>query len=91
MVLKRKIQVGRNPLLDLCPFCGEPAEIYCREGESGCRVRCSNLACAFRPDSSVSFSSEELAVKTWNTRKGGCSGADLRALKDVIMRDYSGE
>lgn len=70
-VFPGKFVEGRNPLLELCPFCGEPAEIF--KEEKGFRVNCSNNECPFKPLSRSSFATEELAIKTWNTRKGGLS------------------
>lgn len=61
---------GRNPLLELCPFCGEAAEIYLVK-KKGFKVVCSNDECPFRPKSRVFAESQELAIKLWNTRKGG--------------------
>jgi hypothetical protein len=60
---------GRNPLLDLCPFCGEAAEMFKEKKKYG--VRCSNAECAFRPASKAVFDCDLLAIKEWNTRKGG--------------------
>lgn len=76
MAIRQRIIEGRNPLLELCPFCGEPGEIFCVKGEDGCRVRCGNKDCAFRPESRRPFPTEDLAVKEWNTHKGGlnCPG-----------------
>jgi len=68
---RQKFVPGRNPLLELCPFCGEPAELYKAKKESGLMVRCSNPNCSFKPKSQKDYSSEELAIKAWNTRKGG--------------------
>ena len=65
-----KFVEGRNPLLELCPFCGEPAEIF-NEEEKGLRVHCSNRDCPFKPLSRSHYATEELAIKAWNTRKGG--------------------
>ena len=70
MGIRRNIVEGRNPLLELCPFCGEPGEIFCVPQEQGCRVRCSNPECPFRPSSANAFPIEELAIKAWNSRKG---------------------
>ncbi|OGV36458.1 MAG: hypothetical protein A2020_01930 [Lentisphaerae bacterium GWF2_45_14] len=71
--LNQKFIPGRNPLLELCPFCGEAAEL--KEEKSGIIAECSNPECVFRPKSSKHFDSEELAIKAWNTRKGGANNA----------------
>ncbi len=85
-VRRQSILFGRNPLLELCPFCGEPGELYSHDGEAGCRVRCSNKECLFKPDSLVNFQTEELAVKAWNTHKGGVNAkGDLRSVRDAIL------
>jgi hypothetical protein len=65
----QKFIPGRNPLLELCPFCGEAAEMK-MEG-SGIIVECSNDECPFKPKSRKGRETEELAIKDWNTRKGG--------------------
>ena len=84
--VRQSIAVGRNPLLELCPFCGEPGEIYCIPGELGCRVRCSNEHCAFRPDSKFPLSSEECAIKAWNTHKGGLNAqGDVKSVAQAIL------
>ena len=86
MGVKQDIREGRNPLLELCPFCGEPGEIFCVPGEQGCRVRCSNRDCFFRPSSNESFSSEDLAVKSWNARKGMAADS-AKGLDEVLSRE----
>jgi hypothetical protein len=85
MKIKQSIPAGRNPLLELCPFCGEPGELYFAPGESGCHVRCSNDACSFRPVSSQSFATEELAIKAWNTRKG--ITYDTKSVAQAILEE----
>ncbi len=82
------ISVGRNPLLELCPFCGEPGEIYCLQGEKGCRVRCANEQCVFRPDAKKSFATEERAIKAWNTHKGGLnSSGDVKSVAQALIEE----
>lgn len=66
----QKFIPGRNPLLELCPFCGEPAEIT-QDKDGGFIVSCSNNECDFKPASRKACKSEEHAIKSWNTRKGG--------------------
>jgi hypothetical protein len=66
----QKFIPGRNPLLELCPFCGEPAEIS-QDKEGEFIVTCCNSDCPFKPSSRKANKTEELAIKTWNTRKGG--------------------
>jgi hypothetical protein len=83
--LRQKIVPGRNPLLELCPFCGESAEIYCVPEERGCRVRCGNPSCSFLPDSKAVFETEELAVKAWNTRKG--AGGDVKSVAKALLEE----
>jgi len=68
-IFPQKFVEGRNPLLELCPFCGEAAEIF--KDETGFGVNCSNGDCPFKPVSRKHFETEELAIKAWNTRKGG--------------------
>jgi len=86
MVVRQNILPGRNPLLELCPFCGEPGEIFFVDGEAGCRVRCSNKDCSFKPCSQVDFQTEELAIKAWNTHKGGLNArGDVRSVRDAII------
>lgn len=84
----QRIATGRNPLLELCPFCGEPGEIYCLPGEQGCRVRCSNEQCPFRPDSKIPFATEERAIKAWNTHKGGLNAAgDVKSVAKALLEE----
>lgn len=71
--IRQKFIPGRNPLLELCPFCGEPAEL--KEESNAIFVECSNPDCAFKPLSKKGFATEELAIKEWNTRKGSGSGS----------------
>ena len=86
--VRQSFSVGRNPLLELCPFCGEPGEIYCVPGDTGCRVRCSNSHCTFKPDSKVSFSSEDRAIKAWNTHKGGLNAkGDVRSVAKALLEE----
>ena len=83
--IQQSIPLGRNPLLELCPFCGEPGEIYKKPEEDGCRVRCSNPQCIFRPESKLPLASEELAIKTWNTHKG--SQGDTKSVARAILEE----
>ncbi len=76
-VKRQKILEGRNPLLELCPFCGEPAEIFCETNHDGCKVRCSNQDCQFRPESKQFFPSEEHAIKAWNAQRLGNEKIDM--------------
>ncbi len=62
---------GRNPLLELCPFCGEPGEIFQKEESNQFLVGCSNLECLFRPYNKIELKSEIKAIQAWNLRKGG--------------------
>ena len=71
--IRQKFIPGRNPLLELCPFCGESAEL--KEEKDSIFVECSNPECAFKPKSIKCFDSEELAIKAWNTRKGSGDGS----------------
>lgn len=70
---------GRNPLLDLCPFCGEPAEIF-RLEKNEFKVHCGNQSCPFKPCSQASYKTEEMAIKAWNTRKGFGDEPSIRKL-----------
>ena len=86
--VRQSIAVGRNPLLELCPFCGEAGEIYCIPGDAGCRVRCSNTHCDFKPDSRISFPTEEGAIKAWNTHKGGLnSTGDVKSVARAFLEE----
>ncbi len=62
---------GRNPLLELCPFCGESAEIFQDLETKLFTVGCSNNDCLFRPLNKVELKSEVKAIQAWNIRKGG--------------------
>ncbi len=70
-LLPQEFKDGRSPLLELCPFCGEPAEIHYLEESANYTVQCLNSECAFQPKNAIPLKSELLAIKTWNTRKGG--------------------
>ncbi len=67
--VQQKFISGRHPLLELCPFCGEPAEMNMEK--DGIVVECSNGECPFKPKSREHYDSEVRALKAWNTRKGG--------------------
>jgi hypothetical protein len=73
-ISRQKFIPGRNPLLELCPFCGEAAELSMRE--KGIIVSCSNPECPFRPESVGCYQTEEEAIKAWNRRKGGIDSAE---------------
>lgn len=66
----KKVSTKRNPLLELCPFCGEPGEIEYDSELKKYSVKCSNENCKFRPLSKAVFETEERAIKSWNTRIG---------------------
>jgi len=70
-LLPQEFKGGRNPLLDLCPFCGEPAEIHCLNDKKDYYIQCLNNECAFKPVNKIPVKTELLAIKIWNTRKGG--------------------
>jgi hypothetical protein len=69
--IPQKFVPGRNPLLELCPYCGEAAELFEEDNKAGIKVRCSNSECPFKPESRSDYETEERAIKAWNTRKGG--------------------
>lgn len=65
-----------------CPFCGRKAIVWGGPAVSryraGYRVSCESdcLSMPSRPD--ISFTSEESAIKAWNTRADGWIRADKR-------------
>jgi hypothetical protein len=58
--------------LKVCPFCGEDADIQWISNHEY-RAYCLNEMCGItlpNEDTRLSFTSEENAIKAWNTRNG---------------------